>query len=198
MHLPVLDDGGRFTLPWYRKFQDFSSSSNTGGITQLVGAVTALGPGIAIAALSATGVTPGAYTNLNATIGADGRITLASSGTSGGGTDTLSLLGASVLDGYFTSFAANKWAHARTASFTGDATGGPTNIDGSANWSTALTLATVNANVGTFTNATVTVNAKGLVTAAATGAPAVPYAPLTDGAEPIQLISDGAGAYIIS
>ncbi len=183
MHLPVLDDGGRFTLPWYRKFQDFSSSSNTGGITQLVGAVTALGPGIAIAALSATGVTPGAYTNLNATIGADGRITLASSGTSGGGTDTLSLLGASVLDGYFTSFAANKWAHARTASFTGDATGGPTNIDGSANWSTALTLATV--------------NAKGLVTAAATGAPAVPYAPLTDGAEPIQLISDGAGQCVM-
>lgn len=45
---------------------------------------------------------------------------------------------------------------------TGDATAsGP----GSA----ALTLATVNSNVGTFTNATVTVNAKGLVTAASSG-----------------------------
>lgn len=35
--------------------------------------------------------------------------------------------------------------------------------------SSAFTLATVNANVGTFTNATITVNAKGLVTAASAG-----------------------------
>lgn len=35
--------------------------------------------------------------------------------------------------------------------------------------SSALTLATVNSNVGTFTNATITVNAKGLITAASTG-----------------------------
>lgn len=33
----------------------------------------------------------------------------------------------------------------------------------------AATLATVNSNVGTFTNATITVNAKGLVTAASNG-----------------------------
>ncbi len=44
------------------------------------------------------------------------------------------------------------------ATHTGDATG-----------ATALTLATVNANVGSFTNANITVNAKGLVTAASTG-----------------------------
>lgn len=44
------------------------------------------------------------------------------------------------------------------ATHTGDATG-----------ATALTLATVNSNVGSFTNASVTVNAKGLVTAASNG-----------------------------
>jgi hypothetical protein len=44
------------------------------------------------------------------------------------------------------------------ATHTGDATG-----------ATALTLATVNSNVGSFTNASITVNAKGLITAAATG-----------------------------
>lgn len=45
------------------------------------------------------------------------------------------------------------------ATHTGDATG-----------ATALTLATVNSNVGSFTNASITVNGKGLVTAASSGA----------------------------
>jgi hypothetical protein len=53
---------------------------------------------------------------------------------------------------------------ARTIAFTGDATASGT-FDGSANYSQALTLATVNSNVGTFLKTTV--NAKGLVTAAA-------------------------------
>ena len=59
---------------------------------------------------------------------------------------------------------ATKLATARTIAFTGDATASGT-FDGSANYSQALTLATVNSNVGTYTK--VTVNAKGLVTAAA-------------------------------
>lgn len=58
---------------------------------------------------------------------------------------------------------ATKLATARTIAFTGDATASGS-FDGSANYSQALTLATVNANVGTFTK--LTVNAKGLVTAA--------------------------------
>ena len=50
---------------------------------------------------------------------------------------------------------------ARTIALTGDATASGT-FDGSANYSQALTLATVNANVGTFMKTTV--NAKGLTT----------------------------------
>lgn len=59
---------------------------------------------------------------------------------------------------------ATKLATARTIAFTGDATASGT-FDGSANYSQAITLATVNSNVGSgFTK--VTVNAKGLVTEA--------------------------------
>ena len=51
-------------------------------------------------------------------------------------------------------------------------------VDGSANVSAALTLATVNTNVGSFGDAVTvpnfTVNAKGLITAA--GSTAIPYA----------------------
>lgn len=61
---------------------------------------------------------------------------------------------------------ATKWATARDLSLTGDGTATLTAVDGSANVSGALTLATVNSNVGTFLKTTV--NAKGLVTAAAT------------------------------
>lgn len=67
---------------------------------------------------------------------------------------------------------ATKWATARSISLTGDATASFASVDGSASVSTALTLATVNANVGTFGSASsvpiVTVNAKGLVTAVST------------------------------
>lgn len=58
---------------------------------------------------------------------------------------------------------ATKLATARTLALSGDATGSGS-FDGSANATIAATLATVNSNVGTFTK--VTVNGKGLVTAA--------------------------------
>ena len=52
---------------------------------------------------------------------------------------------------------------------TGDATSAGSTFDGTANNTNALTLATVNSNVGTFTNSTITVNGKGLITSASSG-----------------------------
>jgi hypothetical protein len=66
------------------------------------------------------------------------------------------------------------WQTARDLSLTGDATATFSSVNGGANVSTALTLATVNSNVGSFGTSTsvpaITVNAKGLVTAVSTNA----------------------------
>lgn len=68
---------------------------------------------------------------------------------------------------------ATKLATARTIAFTGDATASGS-FDGSANYSQAITLATVNSNVGTYGSSTaipvITVNGKGLITAVSTAA----------------------------
>lgn len=69
---------------------------------------------------------------------------------------------------------ATAWATARSLSLTGDATATLSSVDGTANVSTAITLATVNSNVGSFGTSTsvpsFTVNAKGLITAVSTNA----------------------------
>jgi hypothetical protein len=81
-----------------------------------------------------------------------------------------------------TTGSAAKWTTARTESLTGDITGSTT-VDGSANYSIATTLATVNSNVGTFTK--ITANGKGLVTAAS-------QASLTDLSSPTASFSFGS------
>lgn len=73
---------------------------------------------------------------------------------------------------------ATAWDTARNLSLTGDASATLLSVDGTQNVSAALTLATVNTNVGSFGDSVTvpnfTVNAKGLITAA--GSTAIPYA----------------------
>ena len=60
--------------------------------------------------------------------------------------------------------------NARTiGTLTGDVTSAGSSFNGSANNTNVAVLANVNSNVGSFTNASITVNAKGLITAASSG-----------------------------
>ncbi len=75
---------------------------------------------------------------------------------------------------------------------TGDATSAGSAFDGTANNTNALTLTTVNSNVGSFTNAAITVNGKGLVTAASSGT----TSNLTDAGTDGIVVTGGTGAVL--
>lgn len=79
----------------------------------------------------------------------------------------LALTGITSIDGLAAT--ATALATGRTISITGDIAYTSPSFDGTGNVTAAGTLATVNSNVGSFAYATITVNAKGLITAASAG-----------------------------
>ena len=81
----------------------------------------------------------------------------------------------------------------RTIAITGDLAYTSPLFDGSTNVTAAGTLATVNATVGSFTNASITVNGKGLVTAASSGT-----APVTSVTGTSPVVSSGGATPAIS
>lgn len=81
----------------------------------------------------------------------------------------------------------------RTISITGDLAYTSPSFNGSANVTAAGTLATVNLNVGSFTNASITVNGKGLITAASSGT-----APVTSVTGTSPVVSSGGATPAIS
>jgi hypothetical protein len=81
----------------------------------------------------------------------------------------------------------------RTIAITGDLAYTSPSFDGSTNVTAAGTLAIVNANVGSFTNASITVNGKGLVTAASSGT-----APVTSVTGTSPVVSSGGATPAIS
>jgi hypothetical protein len=81
----------------------------------------------------------------------------------------------------------------RTIAITGDLAYTSGSFNGSANVTGTGTLATVNTNVGSFTNASLTVNAKGLITAASSGT-----APVTSVTGTSPVASSGGATPAIS
>lgn len=106
-----------------------------------------------------TGGVGGSATAIVPIGGSGAFVDLSSTQTIGGSKTFTSLIGGSV-DG--NAGTATKLATARTISVSGDADG-LASFDGSANADIAITLDTVNSNVGTYTK--VTINGKGLATA---------------------------------
>ena len=81
----------------------------------------------------------------------------------------------------------------RTIAITGDLAYTSPSFNGSTNVTAAGTLATVNTNVGSFTNASITVNGKGLITAASSGT-----APVTSVTGTSPVVSSGGATPAIS
>jgi len=149
-----------------------------------------------------TGILQGNGTSISAattgnltdsTSGSDGiTITNGSGAILGSGTSIAQAAATSSQNGYLTSTDWNTFNNKQAAgnyitALTGDGTAsGP----GSA----ALTLSTVNSNVGSYTNAAITVNAKGLVTAASSGTVGN-FTDSTSGADGIT-VTGGTGAVL--
>lgn len=151
-----------------------TSFSNTGVLSNVAGTGVSLSAGTGNVTITNTGV-------LSNVAGSN---ILLSAGT---GNVTISVTGTVP-----SAVTATTLATGRTISAAGDASGTSGTFNGSAGVTIPLTLATVNSNVGTFTNANVTVNEKGLITAVTNGtAGTVTSITLTQPAKGFTITSSG-------
>lgn len=146
-----------------------TSISNTGVLSNIAGSGISVSSATGNVTIGNTGVLSITGTaNQITTSGSTGNITLSlPSSVTISGTMTAGSFSGAVSGNASTASALQT---ARTISATGDATWS-VSFDGSTNVTNPITLVTVNSNVGSFSYPTLTVNAKGLVTAVSSNTP---------------------------